>query len=120
MTRLSYDTAEVLLYDPVTANRMATRATLFSVGFRHIETATTLRTFEELIRRRPPDLALCEVQGVGTELCEIIQSMRQGQMGQNPFVVIIATAWEKSAALVKRVVDSVLTISCCVRFRQRS
>jgi len=106
MTRLSYDTAEVLLYDPVTANRMATRAALFAVGFRHIETATTTRAFEELIHKRPPDLAICEVQGADAELCRLIQSMRQGQTGQNPFVVIIATAWEKSASLVKRVVDS--------------
>ena len=106
MTRLSYDTAEVLLYDPVSANRMATRAALFAVGFRHVETATTLKAFEEFIRNRPPDLALCEVQGSDTELCEIIQSMRQGHLVQNPFVVIIATAWEKSAALVTRVVDS--------------
>jgi len=106
MTRLSYDTAEVLLYDPVTANRAATRAVLFAVGFRHVETATSTKAFEELIHRRPPDLALCEVQSADTELCGIIQSMRQGQMGQNPFVVIIATAWEKNASLVKRVVDS--------------
>jgi len=106
MTRLSYDTAEVLLYDPVTANRMATRAALFAIGFRHIETANTKRAFEELIHTRPPDLALCEIQGADTELCRLIQSMRQGQAGQNPFVVIIATAWEKSASLVKRVVDS--------------
>ncbi len=106
MTRLSYDTAEVLLYDPVTANRTATRAVLFAVGFRNVETATTTKAFEELIHKRPPDLAVCEVQSADTELCGIIQSMRQGQMGQNPFVVIIATAWEKSASLVKRVVDS--------------
>jgi DNA-binding response OmpR family regulator len=105
-TRLSYDAVEALVYDPVTANRMATRATLFSIGFRHIETATNVKTFEDRLRRHPPDLALCEAQGVDEELCAIIQSMRQGDMGYNPFVVVIATAWEKSAALVRRVVDS--------------
>jgi DNA-binding response OmpR family regulator len=104
--RLSFDTAEVLLYDPVTANRMATRATLFAVGFRHVETATTLKAFQERIRVRPPDLVLCEIDSSDTGLCEVIQSLRQGQLGYNPFVVIIATTWEKSAALVKGVVDS--------------
>jgi DNA-binding response OmpR family regulator len=105
-TRLSYDAVEALVYDPVAPNRMATRATLFSIGFRHVETATSVNVFEDLLRRRPPDLALCEVQGADEELCAIVQSMRQGNMGYNPFVVVIATAWEKSAALVRRVVDS--------------
>jgi DNA-binding response OmpR family regulator len=104
--RLSYDAVEALVYDPVTANRMATRAMLFSVGLRHVETATSVRTFEDLLRRRPPDLALCEVQGGDGDVCDIVQSMRQGTMGYNPFVVVIATAWEKSAALVERVVHS--------------
>ena len=105
-TRLSYDAVEALVYDPVTANRMATRATLFSIGFRHIETATNVKTFEDLLRRHPPDLVLCEIHGADEEPCSVIQSMRQGSMGYNPFVVVIATAWEKSTALVRRVLDS--------------
>lgn len=106
MTRLLYDIAEALVYDPVSANRMATRAVLYTLGFRRIETVATLKTFDDYLRRRPPDLALCEVQGAGGELCAMIQSLRQGAEGYNPFTVIIATAWEKNAALLARVVDS--------------
>jgi hypothetical protein len=32
--------------------------------------------------------------------------VRQGTEGHNPFIVIIATAWEKNAALISRAVDS--------------
>ncbi|MBK0572118.1 response regulator receiver protein, partial [Klebsiella pneumoniae] len=35
-----------------------------------------------------------------------IQDLRQGGQGFNPFIVIIVTAWEKSGALVSRVVNS--------------
>src|SRR5580698_8159334 len=96
MGRLSYDTTETLIYDPVAANRTATRAALFTLGFRKIETVATLDAFADAIRRRPPDLALCESQGADGDLCRMIQDLRQGAAGFNPFIVIIVTAWEKS------------------------
>jgi DNA-binding response OmpR family regulator len=106
MTRLLYDTAEALVYDPVSANRMATRAVLYTLGFRKIETVGSTKAFADHMRRRPPDLAMCEVQSADVELCAMIQNLRQGGEGYNPFIVIIATAWEKNAALIARVVDS--------------
>ncbi len=106
MSRLSYDSTETLVYDPVAANRTATRAALYTLGFRRIETVATLDAFNDAIRRRPPDLALCEAQGADGDLCRMIQELRQGAAGFNPFIVIIVTAWEKSAALVTRVVNS--------------
>lgn len=106
MTRLLYDTAEALVYDPVSANRMATRAVLYSIGFRKIESAGTLASFQDYLQKRPPDLAVCEVQGFDAELCALIQTLRQGGEGYNPFIVIIATAWEKNADLIARVVNS--------------
>ncbi len=105
MGRLAYDTTETLIYDPVAANRTATRAALYTLGFRRIETVASLDAFTHAIRCHPPDLALCEATGDG-DLCRMIQELRQGSAGFNPFIVIIVTAWEKSAGLVKRVVDS--------------
>ena len=106
MARLSYESAETLVYDPVSANRTATRAVLYTLGFRNIETVATVEDFREAIRNRPPDLALCEAQGADAELCQMIQMLRQGASGYNPFIVIIVTAWEKANALVNRVVNS--------------
>lgn len=106
MGRLSYDSAETLIYDPVAANRTATRAALYTLGFRRIDTVATLDAFANAVRRRPPDLALCEAQNADGDLCALIQEMRQGAAGLNPFIVIIVTAWEKSGALVTRVVNS--------------
>ncbi len=106
MSRFSYDSAETLIYDPVSANRTATRSALYSLGFRTIETVATVEAFGESIRRRPPDLALAEAQGADVQLCDLIQAMRQGAPGFNPFVIIMATAWEKNTSLVTRVVNS--------------
>ena len=49
---------------------------------------------------------LCEAQGVEADLCKMIQDLRQGATGYNPFVVIIVTAWENSGALVSSVINS--------------
>ena len=106
MSRLFFETAETLVYDPVAANRTATRSSLYNLGFRRIETVGTIESFLESVRRRPPDLAVCEAQGADEELCVTIQSIRQGTRIYNPFVVIIVAAWEQSNAFVSRVLAS--------------
>ena len=103
---LSFDSVEVLIYDPVPSNRTATRAALYALGFRLTTTVSTLDAFAEAVQKTPPDIALCEAQGSADELCAIIQQMRQGGAGYNPFIVIIVTAWEKTSALINKVVSS--------------
>lgn len=106
MSRLSYDSVDVLIYDPVPSNRTATRATMYALGFRRTETVSTLDAFMDAVQKCPPDIALCEAQGAVDELCAAIQQMRQGAAGFNPFIVIIVTAWEKSTGLINKVVSS--------------
>src|SRR5580698_1331029 len=106
MGRLSFDSVDALIYDPVSANRTATRAALYALGFRRTETVSTLEAFVEAIQKRPPDIAVCDAQGAGEELCAAIQQLRQGGGCDNPFIVIVVTAWEKSTSLINRVVNS--------------
>src|ERR1700709_1063784 len=106
MSRLSYESVDVLIYDPVAANRTATRAGLYALGFRRTETVSTLEAFLESVQKSPPDIALCEAQGASEELCATIQQLRQGGAGYNPFIVIIVTAWEKNTTLINKVVSS--------------
>ena len=106
MSRLSFEMADVLVYDPVSSNRNATRASLYTIGFRRIETVAAVDAFVESVRRRPPDLTLCEVQGTEAEICDVIQTLRQGVSTYNPFIVIIVTAWEQTSALVNRVLNA--------------
>ena len=63
MVRLNYKSAETLIYDPGAANRTATRSALYSLGFRKIETAATLETFNEAIP--PPPARSCAVRNAG-------------------------------------------------------
>ena len=106
MARLSYDSVEALIYDPVSANRTATRAALYTIGFRRTESVSTLEAMVEAIQKSPPDIVLAEAQGAADELCATIQQLRQGAAGYNPFIVIMVTAWEKSTGLITKVVNS--------------
>jgi hypothetical protein len=54
MSRLSYDSVDVLIYDPVSANRTATRATLYALGFRRTESVSTIEAFVESMQKNPP------------------------------------------------------------------
>src|SRR6202044_577636 len=106
MSKLSFDSVDVLIYDPVSSNRTATRAAMYALGFRRTETVSTLEAFSEEVQKSPPDIALCEAQGAAEELCATIQQLRQGSAGHNPFIVIIVTAWEKNTNTINRVVSS--------------
>jgi DNA-binding response OmpR family regulator len=106
MARLAYDSVEALIYDPVSANRTATRAALYALGFRRTDGVSTLEACMDAIQKRAPDIVLCEAQGAGEELCAAIQNLRQGGGWDNPFIVVIVTAWEKSTSLINRVVNS--------------
>lgn len=106
MGKLSFDSCDVVIYDPVPSNRAATRAALYALGFRRTETVSTIDAFVESVQKSPPDIALCEAQGGAEELCNTIQQLRQGAAGHNPFIVIIVTAWEKNNQMINRVISS--------------
>jgi DNA-binding response OmpR family regulator len=106
MSKLSFDSVDVLIYDPVSSNRTATRAAMYALGFRKTETVSTLEAFMESVQKAPPDIALCEAQGQAEDLCATIQQVRQGVAGHNPFIVIIVTAWEKNSAMINGVISS--------------
>ena len=101
-----YETAVTLVYDPVASNRNATRASLHSLGFREVDLAPSLDIFEERLKKETPDLVLAEAAGAEAEVCRIIQSLRQGLIGINPFVVAMVTTWRRDGTIVSQVVNS--------------
>src|SRR4051812_15974861 len=105
MNRL-HETAATLVYDPVGPNRIATRASLHSVGFRRIDLAPSLDILRERLRLRSPDLLLVEVAGCEPEVCGLVQEVRQSTLGDNPFIVIIVTTWRRDGSIVGQVLNS--------------
>jgi response regulator RpfG family c-di-GMP phosphodiesterase len=106
LSKRLYDTARVLVYDPVASNRNATRASLLSLGYRNVEGVTALDLLANRLVSDPPDLLLAEVAGAESETCGMIQAIRQGQMGDNPFIVVIATTWRRDGSIIGQVLNS--------------
>jgi CheY-like chemotaxis protein len=101
-----YDSARVLVYDPVASNRNATRASLHSLGYRNVEGVPALDLLAHRLMTDPPDLLLAEVAGAESETCGMIQAIRQGQMGDNPFIVVVATTWRRDGSIIGQVLNS--------------
>src|SRR5258707_1107960 len=58
------------------------------------------------LRNRAPDLLLGEVAGSENETCALVQSIRQGTLADNPFMVIIVTTWRRDGTIVGQVLNS--------------
>jgi two-component system, chemotaxis family, chemotaxis protein CheY len=101
-----YELAEVLVCDPIAANRAATRSALYSLGCRHIEIVGNLQDFSEALEYRPPDVAFCEAQVGEAELCRAIRGLRRDPECYNPFALIIVTAWTRNAAIATQILDA--------------
>jgi CheY-like chemotaxis protein len=106
ITRRFFEAAELLIYDPVAANRNATRASLHSLGFRKVEAVPTLEALSSRVGSKPPDLLLAEVSGGEQGICSLIQSVRRGDLGDNPFIVVLATTWRRDGSIISQAVNS--------------
>jgi DNA-binding response OmpR family regulator len=106
MTKRVYESAQTIVYDPVVSNRTSTRASLLSLGFRNVELSQSLEMLTESLTDKAPDLLLAEVSGAEAEICNIMQSVRQGTLGKNPFMVMIATTWRRDGTIVGKVLNS--------------
>ncbi len=101
-----YESAQTLVYDPVVSNRNATRASLSSLGFRKIELAASLDILEAALKAHSPDLLLVELAGTETEICRVMQSVRQGLLAWNPFTMIAVTTWRRDGSVIGQVLNS--------------
>jgi DNA-binding response OmpR family regulator len=101
-----YDLAEVVLFDPVTINRSATRGMLASLGFRKVHTPYDVAALQQRLKGQSVDLLILEVRPDPLPVLSIIQDLRQGRLGLNPFAIVVATAWTLDDDVVRRVVQS--------------
>jgi DNA-binding response OmpR family regulator len=103
---LEYRNASVLLFDPVGPNLAATRSMLVQFGF---ERADATRDFSSLARKLSDgsyDLGLFEVSDAGGDVCSLVRRLRSGELGYNPFMVVILTSWARGSGNVSQFIDT--------------
>jgi DNA-binding response OmpR family regulator len=96
----------VLVYDPLRANMLTTRAVLHGIGFRNIEGLTEFADL--MVRLRDQETALCLIECSESvrELCDLVRQLRHGDLGGNPFMPLIGTLWHAHAAHVAELMNS--------------
>ncbi len=101
-----FQDAKVLLFDTEPTNLRVTRAALFEIGFREIESVQEFKTFSKHISHGDYDLIIAEVHNAGGGVADLMKKLRTGDIGVNPFVVTITTSWDRQAESVRQLVDA--------------
>ena len=100
--QLSFGDARVLLFDPVAANRAATRAALTTLGFRGVVAISDIRELERIWNDQPFDLLVADITEYSAAVCDMVRSMRAGGVGSNPFAHVVLMAWKLERDSVQR------------------
>lgn len=106
MAEIDYKRASVCLFDPVHVNLRTTRYALHEIGFRDIDTHSSLKDFERALREQNPVMVVAECASPGVDVLPLIRRIRQGQVTPNPFAIIVLTSWIRDGVHVRRAISS--------------
>ncbi len=101
-----FQDARVLLFDTEPTNLRVTRAALFEIGFREIESVQNFKDFSKHVSHGNYDLIIAEVHNAGGGVADLMRKLRTGDIGVNPFVVTITTSWDRQTESVRQLVDA--------------
>ena len=87
---VSLETAKVVFVDCEAANRTLLEDTLRQIGFRHIAPCDTLGQFAVILGIENPDLVFIDIDAQSDAAYQTIRGLRDGEIGENPFVVVVA------------------------------
>lgn len=82
------------------------RACLKREGFSDIVSFTTFQPLLKAMREFDPDILIVDAEMPGGDSLELVRDVREGRIGQNPFLPTIMTAWNPSLAFAAAVSDS--------------
>ena len=106
MAKFDFSDVDVLLIDPDRGAQESIKMILRNHGFRIIRQGTTLAEIEAAFTEQMPDILISECQLGGNGFQRLIHQMRHHDIGQNPFLPVIALTGAPTPEIVKRVVNS--------------
>ncbi len=88
-----FKSAEVLVFKPESVKRTAINKCLRALGFRKINQASSFEELNQLLQTSSPDILLCASDYADEDLIKLVQSLREGLIAPNPFLVVLAMSW---------------------------
>lgn len=104
--QLQYENVNALLIDSDIGARDSLKALLANIGFRGVRVGADAGAFMRGVNDETLDLLICDTNLPGGDFCELAWQVRHHQIGRNPFLPIIAIAWEPTLEHVYRVIDT--------------
>lgn len=98
--RLPLAGAEVLLFDPVPANRALAATALRMTGLSRLAATSSYDELTSLLRTRMFDLLIADVTGDAAKSCAAVRALREPCAGPNPFLHVILMTWRLEGGLV--------------------
>lgn len=106
MEKLALDQIDILLIDPDRAVRSTIRNILVDNGFRTVTVGSTLADIKTKFQINMPDLLISDIKLEDGNLSDFIYKLRHHDIGSNPFLPIIATAWSPTSEDVRAIVQA--------------
>jgi len=99
---LSYEEADVALYDPNMRMRTLMRGMLLTIGFRSIKEARNTAEVVATMKLHPVDLLIIDLDHEPDQICEVVREIREGAIGTNPYIIIIGLTWKPEKEMISR------------------
>ncbi len=119
----NFDQVEIVLFAPAPATRRTIREALNSVGFRGVRDYFEIEQAREAIVTYNPDLLICDLDQDQDAICAIIADIRHGNIGSNPFMVIMLLTWDPQVNAVNFAmqtgVDDIVMMPISVRLLEQ-
>ncbi len=97
---LKFENVRVVLLDQNMSMRRLIRSSLNSIGFSSIAECRDTDDLVAMIRTNDPDLIMVDIDAETERICEIVREIRNGNLGENPFVIVIALTWHPEREVI--------------------
>lgn len=100
-SKFSFERAETLVFDPISANRATARTALGMLGFQNLTATSVFNEVSAALGERMFDLFIADVTQEAAATCALVRSLRDGNIGRNPFLHIVLMTWKLEGELVE-------------------
>ncbi len=102
----SYDKSRVAIGDIKSDSLTSVRGILRDIGFREIEVRRDAGSLQEFLHATDVDLLVSEVDFDGGDTFEMINTLRHGGLGRDPFTPVLGFTWKATPDKVSRAANS--------------
>lgn len=106
MDNFAFDQIDILLIDPDRSVRTTIRNILIDNGFRQVTVGAGMADIDLKLRVGMPDLLISDIKLEDGDINAFVYSLRHHNVGSNPFLPVIATAWSPTTDDVRAIVQS--------------